>query len=294
MRYTNSVNSHKQSGIWHNSANEQVKWSEVLKWVPVGCLMERKTFFEPAGFGLKFPPQTWCSRTGLGRCVHPVTWHCSPASLQHRWWLVEEALSRSPLQSSLSSSHSGGDCSPCTIWPGGSPHSFRLSCCCWWDQSQSCCLQTWWRGWSFMCSWGSEEWRGGGSTHMLGGGLCLMWWWGVVADLNCLWFPHQKVSSQLNSGVLSPNRTSLKMSLLGDDCVECWAEVDEKHSDMWVFGLQVTEGWVESSGDSIVSQAVGLICKLVGSSSRGRIDLMWCMTSRLKHFMMMEVTATGR
>lgn len=52
--------------------------------------------------------------------------------------------------------------------------------------------------------------------------------------------------------------------LLGDDCVECWAEVDEKHSDMWVFGLQVTEGWVESTGDSIVSQAVGLICKLVG------------------------------
>ncbi len=40
--------------------------------------------------------------------------------------------------------------------------------------------------------------------------------------------------------------------------------------------------------------AVGPICKLEGVQGGRRTDLMCCMTSRSKHFMMIGVSATGR
>ncbi len=110
--------------------------------------------------------------------------------------------------------------------------------------------------------------------------------------------------------------------LLRDDCVECSTEVYEQHSDIRVFFVQMCEGWVEGSGDGIIGRAVGPICKLEGVQAGrqggrqagreagrqggreagrreggregGGADLMWCMTSRSKHFMRIGVSATGR
>ncbi len=47
-------------------------------------------------------------------------------------------------------------------------------------------------------------------------------------------------------------------------------------------------------GSGVIGRAVGPICKLEGVQGGGRTDLMWCMTSRLKHFMRIGVSATGR
>lgn len=55
-----------------------------------------------------------------------------------------------------------------------------------------------------LCSRGPADWRGGGSAHLFGGPLCSVWGWAG-----------------------------------GDDCAECWAEIDEQHSDHvghWISG----------------------------------------------------------
>ncbi len=51
---------------------------------------------------------------------------------------------------------------------------------------------------------------------------------------------------------------------------------------------------MEGSGDGVIGRAVGPICKLEGVQGGGRTELMWCMTSRSKHFMRIGVSATGR
>ncbi len=64
--------------------------------------------------------------------------------------------------------------------------------------------------------------------------------------------------------------------LLRDDCVECWTEVYEQHPDIWVFFVQMCDGWVEGSGDGIIGRAVGPICKLEGVQGGGedRLDVL--------------------
>lgn len=88
---------------------------------------------------------------GLGLSLFPVSTEtrvavglfCSPALLQHHWW-IEDTLSSSPLLSPWSSPYSGGDCCPSTLWPGIS--STPVDCLIvvwWWDPPQSCRLQSW-------------------------------------------------------------------------------------------------------------------------------------------------------
>ncbi len=131
---------------------------------------------------------------------------------------------------------------------------------------------------------GSAEWRGGGSAHILGS-PCVQW---DVLDVllptrNTWGLPIRKSNSKLDQFV---------SELLREDSVECWTEVYEQHSDIWVFFVQMCEGWVEGSGDGVIGRAVGLICKLEGVRGGGA-DLMWCMTNRSKHFMRIGVSATG-
>ncbi len=89
--------------------------------------------------------------------------------------------------------------------------------------------------------------------------------------------PHSDAASQDNlDGASVAQLDQFMNELLRDDCVECWTEVYEQHSDIRVFFVQICEGWVEGSGDGIIGRAVGPICKLewVQGGGEDRLDVL--------------------
>ncbi len=91
----------------------------------------------------------------------------------------------------------------------------------------------------------------------------------VTADPYCLRSPGQKVQQPVAQRRIEPQLDQFMNELLRDDCVECWTEVYEQHSDIQIFFVQMCECWVEGSGDGIIGRAVGPICKLEGVQGGG-------------------------
>ena len=61
------------------------------------------------------------------------------------------------------------------------------------------------------------------------------------------------------------------------------------------FILQVLQAQVEGRGDGLLCRAVRFwYANWNGSSDGGSLEVMWSFTSLSKHFIMMEVSATGR
>ncbi len=95
-------------------------------------------------------------------------------------------------------------------------------------------------------SWVSRVKRRGLSTHPWGGPCVQCDGAGcVTADPYCLRSPGQKAQQPVAQRRIEPQLDQFMNELLRDDCVECWTEVYEQHSDIWVFFVQMCEGWVE-------------------------------------------------
>lgn len=62
--------------------------------------------------------------------------------------------------------------------------------------------------------------------------------------------------------------------------------VQEQHPYMGVLLLQVLQAQVKSSGDGILSGVVAVVCK--------SMEMIWSFSTPLKHFRMVDVSATGR
>ncbi len=101
--------------------------------------------------------------------------------------------------------------------------------------------------------------------------------------------PVRKSNSQLHREVLSPSWTNLWVSCWGMIVLKCWTEVYEQHSDIQVFFCP--DVWGLGGGQW---RRLDRYANWKGSREGGRTDLMWCMTSRSKHFMRIGVSVNGR
>ncbi len=147
-----------------------------------------------------------------------------------------------------------------------------------------------------MCSRGSAEWRGGSSAHILGGPLCSVWWCWM-----CYCRPVLPEVSQ--SGSPTASCTERCWAPAGPICewaVEgwlCWMLNWSLWTAFWHTSLSCPDVWRLGGGQwRWRHRSSGWIDMQTGRGPGrgGRTDLMWCITSRSKHFMMIGVSATGR
>ncbi len=144
-------------------------------------------------------------------------------------------------------------------------------------------------------SWVSRVKRRGLSTHPWGAPVFSVMVLDVLLPTRTAWgLPVRKPNSQLHSDVLSPSWTNLWMSCWG--MIVLNAELKSMNSILTYGSFLsrcVRAGWRAVAMASSVER-LDLYATGRGPGRGGRTDLMWCMTNRSKHFMIIGVSATGR
>ncbi len=273
----------------------QAPYHTVMKLVDGSrwCLCRRCTWWRPGSGSSQFAeevgdaavlswlvPAVLLVRRGPLWCTHPGTWCCSLSPQSHRWWSEEHAecalsevnnnlLRLLHIQREIVVTAPPGQAAHlapvvCLISVANETHHRHVIC----KINEK--VRVVWR----CAVVGQPEWRGGWLQHtsLGGGGACVQCDGAdVLMPTRTAWgLPVRKSNSQLHREVLSPQLDQFVSELLRDDCVECWTEVYEQHSDIRVFFVQMCEGWVEGSGDGVIGRAVGPICKLEGVQGGGK------------------------
>lgn len=79
--------------------------------------------------------------------------------------------------------------------------------------------------------------------------------------------------------------------MLGGDHIKCWAEIQKLHLQVGIPLLQVYQAQMKMEMTSSVER-LGLYANWNGLNDGGSIETMWSLTTLLKHFMIVDVSAT--
>ena len=132
-------------------------------------------------------------------------------------------------------------------------------------------LMMWFESCSAVQSWVRTVNSNGLSTKPLGASVLSVVVLEVLFPIRTVWgLPVRKSRIQLQRDVFRPSKLSFLVKVLGDDCVKCWTEVYEQHSDISVLLIQMGDCLVEVGGDGI-GGVVDLICELQESSVGGSL-----------------------